>query len=170
MGDTAVSVTCVTCDETERPGRLRWQPVGRHEQAVLGDPVAGDGVTFYLEHRPTCYRRGAWRLIIEVASGPRHHDWGCFDEADQPERNYHSEAVARSEAQAIADVLLQDRLKRGELPPVQRFDPPEDCGGGVLRTAEIMDGTGASEYVESNLTEMYKWLVLGLAKPGEPCR
>ena len=161
-----------------RPGWLRWQKVGLHEEALLGDPAAGDGVMFYLEHQPTCYRRGPWRLIVEVAGGPHHHDWGCLDDADQPERNYHSEHAARSEAQALADVLLKDRLAKGELPPVQRIDPPEDCGGGVMRTAEILDGTGASSYVASNLTELHKGRVLGLkghcsecnAKPEEPCR
>lgn len=80
--------------------------------AALGDPINGDGVTFTLDHRPTCYRRGPWTLLIEVANGPGHYLWGCFDDADQPERYYHLEDSARAEAQAIADVLWNDRRAR----------------------------------------------------------
>lgn len=64
---------------------------------------------FSLERRPTCYRRGPWRLLVEVASGPGHTKWGCFDEADQPMRYYHNEECAKREAQSIADVLTADR-------------------------------------------------------------
>ena len=69
----------------------------------------GDGVRFCLGHYPTCYRRGPWRLLVEVAPGPKHLAWGCFDEQDQPMRWYHLEESARREAKAIADVLVRDR-------------------------------------------------------------
>jgi hypothetical protein len=102
-------------DGGPRASWLRWRSVGSYEEAYLGEYDYGDGVRFTLEHRSTCYRRGPWRLLVEVAGGPMHHEWGCFDEADQPERNYHSESAARGEAQAIADVLLRDRLTRGAI-------------------------------------------------------
>lgn len=89
--------------------QLEWKKVDGYQEATVGDPDAGDGVRFYLEHRATCYRRGPYRLLIEVAHGWAHHKWGCFDAADQPERNYHKESNAKDEAQAIADVLRRDR-------------------------------------------------------------
>ena len=95
---------------------LRWQGRGgephRYEEATVGDFDGGDGVRFTLDYRATCYRRGPWHLIVEVARGVDHYKWGCFDAADQPERNYHSELCARVEAQAIADVLYRDRQAR----------------------------------------------------------
>ena len=54
---------------------LSWNPVERREEAVLGDFARGDGVRFTLERHPTCYRRGEWKLLVEVASGPAHHLW-----------------------------------------------------------------------------------------------
>jgi len=93
---------------------LSWRPVERHEEAVLGDFVRGDGVRFTLERYPMCYRRGEWKLLVEVASGPAHHLWGCFDEADQPVRWYHSRKNAFEEAAAIAWVLFKDRESRGK--------------------------------------------------------
>lgn len=80
-------------------------------EATLG--TATDGVVFSLIDYPTCYRRGRYRLIVEVLPGPHHHDWGCFDDQDQPVRNYHSLACALHEANMIADVLLRDRRKNG---------------------------------------------------------
>ena len=47
--------------------------------------------------------------------------------------------------------------RNGELPNVKRLDPPEDVGGGVLRVAEVDDGTGASQY-----QPMHEERVLGL--------
>lgn len=90
--------------------QLVWTSVGMHEEAIVGDFVGGDGVRFTLQHMPTCYRRGPWKLLIEVAGGPAHHKWGCFDDQDQPERWYHHEQSARAEAQALANVLLKDRI------------------------------------------------------------
>lgn len=99
---------------------LNWEPVEvdgdvlqNSWQALLGQP--DDGVTFNLTYYPTCYRRGRWRLIVDVLHGPRHHTWGCFDEADQPMRNYHSSANAIEEAEAIAAVLWADRMERGAI-------------------------------------------------------
>ena len=80
-----------------------------YEEATVGDWTKQDGVRFTLVKYPTCYRRGPWKLLVEVASGPAHHLWGCFDLQDQPERWYHLEESARREAQAIADVLVRDR-------------------------------------------------------------
>jgi hypothetical protein len=91
---------------------LEWRKAPYCPEATIGDFDGGDGVRFSLEHRPTCYRRGPWRLLVEVAHGPNHTKWGCFDEADQPERYYHNEDCAKREAQSIADVLAADRSKR----------------------------------------------------------
>ena len=94
--------------------KLNWQGVGEYKArtAILGDFAAGDGVLFSLEYYPSCYRRGPWKLLVEVASGSGHLKWGCFDDQDQPLRWYHSEAAALSEAQAIADVLAKDRAEK----------------------------------------------------------
>jgi hypothetical protein len=94
---------------------LTWEtkadPI-QYEEAILGDFAAGDGVRFSLMYQETCYRRGRWKLLIEVAHSPKHYLWGCLDEADQPERHYHNKECATQEAQSIADVLLRDRLSR----------------------------------------------------------
>lgn len=94
---------------------LLWSEIGAScREAILGDFTGGDGVRFSIQHQPTCYRRGPWRLLVEVAT--LHHErWGCFDEQDQPMRYYHQESCARSEAQAIATVLWRDRSKGGDL-------------------------------------------------------
>lgn len=91
---------------------LVWKKVSHHREAVIGDPDGGDGVRFTLENYPTCYRRGPWKLMVEVASGEGHEKWGCFDESDQPMRWYHSEESAMKEAHLIATVLCTDRAKR----------------------------------------------------------
>jgi hypothetical protein len=92
---------------------LKWEKGGKyHEEAVIGQPKSGDGVTFSLEYYPTCYRRGQWKLVVEVADGSGHMKWGCFDSQDQPVRYYHHEASARTEAEAIAAVLLKDRAAK----------------------------------------------------------
>lgn len=62
-----------------------WQPTGyNYWVAQLG--TVDDGVQFHLQYMPTCYRRGPWRLLIEICSGENHHKWGCFDGQDQPMR------------------------------------------------------------------------------------
>lgn len=90
---------------------------GSHElnafEAQLG--TAEDGATFRLEYYGTCYRRGRWRLMIEVHEGEHHHDWGCFDAADQPLRYFHDPSNALTEAEAIAAVLLADRTEKGSI-------------------------------------------------------
>lgn len=96
----------------EIPKALEWKQLARYEEATIGDFYLGDGVRFCLTHHPTCYRRGPWRLLVEVADGPMHEAWGCFDDQDQPLRYYHKRDNALSEAQALADVLLTDRRKR----------------------------------------------------------
>lgn len=109
----------------ERRRLLAWAGVtvdGRETScwdATLGTP--GDGVTFTLAYRETCYRRGRWLLQVRVHDGERHIDWGCFDAADQPERNYHDLQNAIAESEAIAAVLLADRMERG---PVVGWVPP----------------------------------------------
>lgn len=83
----------------------------------IGNFEAGDGVRFGVEHLPTCYRRGPLKLIIEIAMGPQHHAWGCFDHDDQPMRYYHTEKALALEVAALAFVLLRDRLNApGETP------------------------------------------------------
>lgn len=94
---------------TVRGPLLAWIKRQYHEEAILGNFEGGDGVRFTLEMYPTCYRRGPWKLLIEVAEGPDHIKWGCFDHQDQPVRFYHQESAARSEAEAIAKVLQADR-------------------------------------------------------------
>jgi hypothetical protein len=92
---------------------LKWEKKQYHEEAYIGRSFDdGDGVRFSIQHYPTCYRRGPWKLMVEVASGPDHLKWGCFDDQDQPVRYYHHEASARTEAEAIAAVLLADRAKK----------------------------------------------------------
>lgn len=99
---------------------LLWEPINTCRQAVLG--TRKDGVLFELFLRPTCYRRGQHLLQIEVFGGPHHHDWGCFDAADQPMRYYHNEVCALLEAEAIAQVLWHDRYPT-RLPPRHPTDP-----------------------------------------------
>jgi hypothetical protein len=88
---------------------LVWQHYDDYDEALLGTP--NDGVRFELTYQATCYRRGRHKLLIEVCGSPAHHLWGCFDEADQPLRYYHYVANALLEAEAIAQVLQEDRRK-----------------------------------------------------------
>lgn len=94
------------------PKALEWRTLHGYEEVTIGEFYLGDGVRFTLTQHPTCYRRGPWRLLVEVADGPMHEAWGCFDDQDQPLRYYHKRENALSEAQALADVLLTDRRKR----------------------------------------------------------
>jgi len=100
--------------EDEPDKLLEWKDEPKKNfSAVLGN--SEDGVVFAISSYPTCYRRGKWRLLITVYDGPHHHDWGCFDEADQPQRWYHDLNTAFAEAERIAKVLYEDRLKHGPL-------------------------------------------------------
>jgi hypothetical protein len=95
---------------------LSWKPVGqyREEEAILCDFNGGDGVRFSLGFYPSCHRRGQWRLLVEVAGGEHHLEWGCFDDQDQPMRYYHRKENALDEAESIARALMEGRfLKRG---------------------------------------------------------
>lgn len=104
----------------QRP-KLKWEPVVMEDgqelrdcwDAFLGDFEGGDGVRFHLSFQPTCYRRGPWKLQINIAHGPHHYEWGCFDGADQPLRYYHNERCVRIEVESLADVLWTDRYKEG---------------------------------------------------------
>lgn len=89
---------------------LSWQKKDGYQEAIVGDFEGGDGLRLSLVHYPTNYRRGPWKLLIEIAGGPHHHDWGCFDYDDQPERFYHHYESAILEAQTIVEVLVRDRL------------------------------------------------------------
>lgn len=89
---------------------LTWKDKGTYEDAILGDFDNRDGVRFNLMKMPTCYRRGQWRLLIEVVD--RYRTWGCFDDQDQPMRYYHSKENAIEEAEAIASVLWEDYVVR----------------------------------------------------------
>lgn len=89
---------------------LNWKQTDGYEDAILGDFEGGDGVRFNLVRMATCYRRGPWRLLVEVKD--RYRKWGCFDDQDQPMRYYHYKENALSEAQAIAKVLLEDHKVR----------------------------------------------------------
>lgn len=94
---------------------LVWREEETYKEAVLGGEA--DGVRFTLTVHPTCYRRGRFRLLVEVLPGPHHHAWGCLDEQDQPTRWYHLPESALAEAQAIADVLYKHRVLSG--PPIE---------------------------------------------------
>jgi hypothetical protein len=94
---------------------LKWEPMPDYpvaEQAQLG--TKADGVFFSLVFYPSCHRRGRFRLIIEVCGGFNHHKWGCFDDADQPIRNFHKLENAKSEAEEIAKVLWVERRRLGD--------------------------------------------------------
>lgn len=86
--------------------KLEWIDTEFGPEAILGDFAGGDGVRFSAMHMPTCYRRGPWRLLVEIEDC--NHTWGCFDEQDQPMRWYHGMGALISEAQAIADALFRD--------------------------------------------------------------
>lgn len=90
---------------------LVWSKPDEHKtmEAWLGTPE--DGVRFTISFYGTCYRRGPWKLLVEVAGGEHHHKWGCFDEQDQPVRWYHQPLCAESEAECIAKVLKSDRMQ-----------------------------------------------------------
>lgn len=88
---------------------LEWKQISNYWEAELGD-FKSDGVRFILMYYLICYRRGQWRLLIEICEGENHYKWGCFDAADQPLRYYHGIDCAKHEAQAIADVLWRDRF------------------------------------------------------------
>lgn len=90
--------------------KLDWKDTPYGPEAELGDFAGDDGVRFSLAHYPTCYRRGPFRLLIEVSD--RNRTWGCFDEQDQPMRWYFSLERAKEEAQAIADVLVADHDRK----------------------------------------------------------
>lgn len=85
-----------------------------YSEAILGNFYVGDGVRFTKHYHPTCYRRGEYRLTIEIAL-EQHHKWGCFDDDDQPLRYYHNEDCLIQEADSIALVLLNDRFKHGDI-------------------------------------------------------
>lgn len=87
-----------------------WEDKGGYEDAILGDFDNRDGVRFNLVRMPTCYRRGQWRLLIEVLD--QYRTWGCFDDQDQPMRYYHNKGNAIDEAEAIAKVLMEDHAMR----------------------------------------------------------
>jgi hypothetical protein len=91
---------------------LNWHWLGSSgtvQVACLGQ--VDDGVDFIIQHMPSCYRRGPYRLLVEVRGGVWHHAWGCFDHQDQPMRYYHSLDNCKDEAERIAQVLLRDRQK-----------------------------------------------------------
>jgi hypothetical protein len=89
---------------------LDFRVIETYHEAQLGTP--DDGVRFTINDHPTCYRRGRYKLLIEVCGGENHHKWGCFDEQDQPARWFHNFSNAVDEAQRIAVVLLTDRNKK----------------------------------------------------------
>jgi hypothetical protein len=90
--------------------KLEWKDTEHGPEVILGDFHNDDGARFSIEHMPTCYRRGPWKLLIEVED--IHRTWGCFDYQDQPVRYYHSLDRLKAEAQAIADVLLVDHERK----------------------------------------------------------
>ena len=111
--------------------KLEWKDTPDGPEAILGDFSDDNGVRFSINRMPTCYRRGQWRLLIEVED--RTHTWGCFDEPDQPMRYYHSLERLKAEAQAIADVLVADhdkktgRVKKKRSQPESCIQPPCVC-------------------------------------------
>lgn len=120
MGDTTQAdlerlIRELVADEVAEP-LIAWAELANYPggwEAQLGTKT--DGVYFSLARYPTCYRRGPWRLTVDVCHGENHEKWGCFDSADQPMRYYHEVVSAVCEAERIAEVLLSDRLKRGPI-------------------------------------------------------
>ncbi len=90
--------------------KLDWKDTPHGSEAILGNFDDDDGARFSIMHLATCYRRGPWRLLIEIED--RNRTWGCFDEQDQPMRYYHSLERLKDEAQAIADVLVADHDRK----------------------------------------------------------
>lgn len=94
------------------PRILKWAngDAGKaYTEAIIGDFEDGDEVLFTLGHYPTRPTRGSWRLLIVIALGPENPLWGYFDGTEGPTRWYHSEAAAKSEAQAIAKFLSREK-------------------------------------------------------------
>lgn len=106
-------------------GILDWETPGIEflkfthspSDAHLGEP--SDGVRFSINYSPTCYRRGPWKLLIEVNGGEGHFKWGCFDDQDQPVRYFHRKESLLVEADEIARVLIIDRVKAGPIGKAQ---------------------------------------------------
>lgn len=96
-----------------RYGALYWEGHDAFMEAKIGNE--GDSVVFRLWKYPTCHRRGPYQLLVEIRSQEHFNDWGCFDEQDQPLRNYHVLESALGEASAIAVVLYGDREKKSPL-------------------------------------------------------
>lgn len=90
--------------------KLDWKDTPHGPEVILGNFDDDDGVRFSIMHLATCYRRGPWRLLIEIED--RNRTWGCFDDQDQPMRYYHSLERLKDEAQAIADVLVADHDRK----------------------------------------------------------
>lgn len=99
----------------QRSELLRWYLCDGWQEGHLQDFEGGDGVRFTITYARTCYRRGPYKLLIEVAHGPNHEKWGCFDGQDQPMRYYHNDFALHAEIDAIAKVLLEDRRKADEV-------------------------------------------------------
>ena len=78
----------------------------------------------------------------------------------------HCSLVGEQFARALRSLL-------DKVPGLRRLDPPQDVGGGMLRVAEIADGSGASLFAP-----MHERRVAGLrdhcpacgARPNEACR
>lgn len=127
---------------TTQAMQLQWVATVHAREATIGDFAAGDGVRFTLERYPTCTRRGTWKLFIEIANGPMHHEWGCFDEQDQPVRWYHELVSALSEANAIATVLL---IGRGLAPEQTRIRNAAEAKIAAIKEIRRQSNAGLRE-------------------------
>jgi len=94
---------------------LKWKEDNPHyfEAILMFNNDPDDFARFGISICPTCYRRGPYRLLIEICGNENHIKWGCFDDQDQPTRYYHDLRNAISECELIARVLLIDRTKYG---------------------------------------------------------
>ncbi len=107
----------MTAEPCKRLGMpLLWEDKPYGADAVMGGHKNRDGVRFTIEYVPTCYRRGQYKLLIEIC-GPL-EEWGCFDDQDQPMRYFHSVERLKGEADDIALVLAKDHERKvnGPLP------------------------------------------------------
>lgn len=111
--------------------KINWLDKGNNLEGSIGNK--DDGVMFYLEFQPTCYRRGKYKLTIEICAGTNHVKWGCFDHQDQPMRYYHHTDTAMIEAQAIARILLRDRLN---------YDTRDDVSEGYSNSVDMPSQVG----------------------------
>lgn len=77
-------------------------------EAFVHDYEKKDGVRFWLQDFPAFHLRGRYKLLVDVAAGQNYDRWGDLGVCA---RFYHSVDNAKSEAQAIASALWEERFR-----------------------------------------------------------